>query len=330
MAITGPLYMGHIPHRDRQNPANNAVVSSALRLCLCGSRNEPVELVEMKELIMPKGLPASGKSTWSEEQVKANPGQVKIVSKDKLRAMLDLGKWSGSNEKMILDIRDRIISCALTRNLTIIVDDTNLDPKHEARLRELANLYKADFVIQDFTHVSLQECIDRDRKRPNYVGEHVIRDMYKRYLRKPLPQLVADPKLPWIVVCDLDGTLCLHWNRGPYEESKVIDDLPNKPVVAALQTLARNFSVMYVSGRTKACYDDTRKWLGGYVNIPDIGLFMREVGDKRHDTIVKTEIYEREIKGKFNVLLVLDDRQSVVDMWRELGLTVFQVADGNF
>ncbi len=57
---------------------------------------------------------------------------------------------------------------------------------------------------------------------------------------------------------------------------------------------------------------------------------MRQEGDTRKDVLVKQEIYEREIKGRYNVLFVLDDRQQVVDGWRALGLTVFQVAPGDF
>ena len=34
--------------------------------------------------------------------------------------------------------------------------------------------------------------------------------------------------------------------------------------------------------------------------------------------------------GKDSVFMVVDDRQKVVDMWRGLGLTVFQVAPGDF
>ena len=34
--------------------------------------------------------------------------------------------------------------------------------------------------------------------------------------------------------------------------------------------------------------------------------------------------------GKDNVAMVFDDRQQVVDMWRQNGLTCFQVADGDF
>jgi hypothetical protein len=57
---------------------------------------------------------------------------------------------------------------------------------------------------------------------------------------------------------------------------------------------------------------------------------MRKTDDNRKDCIVKKEIYETFIKDKYNVLFVMDDRNQVVNMWREQGLTCFQVADGNF
>ena len=57
---------------------------------------------------------------------------------------------------------------------------------------------------------------------------------------------------------------------------------------------------------------------------------MRPKGDNRPDTEVKREIYEREIRDKYNVLLVIDDRNSVVQQWREMGLPCFQVAEGDF
>jgi hypothetical protein len=59
-------------------------------------------------------------------------------------------------------------------------------------------------------------------------------------------------------------------------------------------------------------------------------LLMRPLGDNRPDEIVKEEMYELHIRGKYNVALVLDDRQKVVDLWRRLGLTCLQVADGDF
>jgi hypothetical protein len=63
------------------------------------------------------------------------------------------------------------------------------------------------------------------------------------------------------------------------------------------------------------------------VNPP---LFMRKQHDNRADWIVKKELFVDEISNIYDVKFVLDDRQQVVDMWRSLGLTCFQVAEGNF
>jgi hypothetical protein len=57
---------------------------------------------------------------------------------------------------------------------------------------------------------------------------------------------------------------------------------------------------------------------------------MRKYGDFRQDSIVKREIYERFIAPDYDILCVLDDRNSVVSMWREIGLTCLQVAEGDF
>ena len=58
-------------------------------------------------------------------------------------------------------------------------------------------------------------------------------------------------------------------------------------------------------------------------------MFMRPKDDYRKDSLVKKEIYNNEL-SKYNVLFVYDDRNQVVDMWRELGVKVFQVEPGNF
>lgn len=77
------------------------------------------------------------------------------------------------------------------------------------------------------------------------------------------------------------------------------------------------------------CARDTMAWLDEN-GVPGKVLHMRKNGDDRADYIVKKEIYEANIKGKYNVIFVLDDRDQVVRMWREEGLKCLQVAEGNF
>lgn len=150
-----------------------------------------VKGMAMAEVIMTKGLPGSGKSTWARSQVDANPGQYKRVNKDDLRAMLDNGQWSKKNERFILHVRDTTIRAALERNYDVIVDDTNLSPKHEAHIRRMVDEINAEtgsqhrVAIKDFTDVPLETCIARDAMRTDPVGEHVIRGMYNQFLKPP-------------------------------------------------------------------------------------------------------------------------------------------------
>jgi hypothetical protein len=57
---------------------------------------------------------------------------------------------------------------------------------------------------------------------------------------------------------------------------------------------------------------------------------MRPANDFRKDSLIKKEIYENDIKGKYNVIMVYDDRNQVVDVWRGLGLKCAQVEPGEF
>lgn len=109
-------------------------------------------------------------------------GRCKRVCKDDLREMLDGGVWSEENEEHILMVRDSLVSSLLAQGLDVIVDDTNLHPKHERRLGEIAEDYRASFQVGDFTYVPVDECIRRDAQRERSVGADVIRRMHERFL----------------------------------------------------------------------------------------------------------------------------------------------------
>jgi hypothetical protein len=74
-------------------------------------------------------------------------------------------------------------------------------------------------------------------------------------------------------------------------------------------------------------------WIRKHVFMSDLApveIYMRPSGDRRPDFVVKKEIYARDIEPRHNVWFVLDDRSSVVKMWREIGLTCLQVAEGDY
>lgn len=281
-----------------------------------------------------KGLPASGKSTFAKELVDANPGAYKRVNKDDLRSMLDNGKWSRGNEKFVLKIRDQIIRDALSEGKHVIVDDTNLAPKHEQKMREIAKEFENTVVeIEDFTNIPLKVCIQRDLARPNSVGKDVIMAMYNEFLREEIDPISHDPKLPDCWIFDIDGTLAKMHGRSPYDWKRVGEDKLNLPVFRIYSSIIESkkpeTKIIIMTGRDGICAPETLQWLQDH-GIGYDHFYIRKTEDQRKDAIVKKEIYNEHINGKYNVLGIFDDRTQVVEMWRSLGLPVFQVDEGNF
>ena len=136
--------------------------------------------------------------------------------------------------------------------------------------------------------------------------------------------------LPLAIICDLDGTLALLGGRSPYDASRCLDDALNEPIAHILRTYQSiGVRILLVSGREAKHRKPTEQWLEHH-GIAHAALHMRRTRDFRKDAVVKTEVFEQHIRGQYEVLFVLDDRNQVVDMWRGLGLTCLQVAPGDF
>lgn len=282
----------------------------------------------MLQLIMLKGLPASGKSTFAKEQV--NAWWFKRVSKDDLREMIDWWKRSKRNEKTILSTRDHIIYTSLMNGTGIIVDDTNFAPAHEEQLRKLADECWAKFVIKEFD-TPLETCLERDAKREKPVGSEVIRDMYNKYIKKPFQ---LKPYRDWLkecIMCDIDWTLAIMWDRSPYDDTKLHLDTICTQVLDILNIYKDKMDIIICTGRMDKCMEQTKKRLDDNW-VPYTKLYMRKTDDIRKDSIVKEEMYREHIEPLYNVKFIMDDRRQVVSMRRWLGLYVFDCnqPDKNF
>lgn len=144
-----------------------------------------------------------------------------------------------------------------------------------------------------------------------------------------------------VVIFDIDGTLADIRHRRVFLNSVVPDwksfnstmgdDVPNKPIVELYKVLweTQKYEIILVSGRGEEYRDITERWLV-WNEIPFHALMMRASGDYRPDVKVKKDILQqiRAVYGE--VLFAVDDRQQVVDMWRENGVTCLQCAEGNF
>ncbi len=280
------------------------------------------------KLIVCSGLPASGKTTWAREQCQLNHNLVR-VNKDDIRKDLTAKGWvwSHKNERDVIRIRDERIFEALSYGKDVVSDDTNFG-KHRDRLKEIADSFGATFEVRFFP-IAIEEAIRRDAAREASVGADVIRRMAEQYLPPVIVPYVPSDDLPWCILCDLDGTAALITNRSPYDGGNCHLDQPNVPVRTVLRLFDPSHLIIYMSGRDDTHRDKTLAWLETHY-FPKGPLHMRRAGDRRKDAIVKSELFDQYVRGQWNVFFVLDDRNQVVQMWRSLGLTVFQVADGDF
>lgn len=151
-------------------------------------------------------------------------------------------------------------------------------------------------------------------------------------LAAPAPALyVPNPELPAAVLVDVDGTVALRGERGPFEFARCGEDAPNEPVIAVVNAMvAVGYRTVFCSGRPETYRDVTTRWLVEHVHAAGSPLYMRPADDYRRDDIVKLKLFDEHIRDQFNVLCVFDDRRRVVEMWRSLGLTVLAVSDGDF
>ncbi len=295
------------------------------------------------------GLPASGKTTFAKQLVADSGGRVRRVNLDDLRMMLDsndgsirLGKDHEETAQLVLEAA---VVAAVDAGFDVVVDNTHLVARIPNRIKRIL-AGRATFEIHDFTNVDVEECIRRDNERERSVGEDVIRAMAQRLQGSrrdawwlhperlndtPLSMpYVPDPTQAPAVLCDIDGTLAIHAERGPYEIDKCETDLLNAEVARILTLCDMTGDwIVLLSGRQSEFREHTERWLAAH-EVPYDELWMRAEGDRRGDDVVKAELFDAHVRDRYRVRFVLDDRDRVVALWRRLGLRCWQVNYGNF
>ena len=140
-----------------------------------------------------------------------------------------------------------------------------------------------------------------------------------------------------IIIVDLDGTLALNDHRQHYLEGEknwdaffeaCDKDDPNWPVIRTVRLLDEaGYKILIFSGRVERTRRKSEKWLAQY-GVPFERLVMRPNENYNPDDALKEQWLNKV--GKDRVFFVLDDRDKVVRMWRDQGLSCFQVAKGAF
>lgn len=304
----------------------------------------------MPNVTILRGLPGSGKSTYALELARTT--DTVRVNRDDLRKSMYSGEGilPVDKEEMITRVQQSVAVHAIRAGRDVVVDDTNLRAKYVRAWMDLAHENGATSNILPF-NVSLHDCIQRDAVRQRSVGEQVIRTLHTKFVRNGeipavqwtprddgkafYPPVTYDPGLPHCIIVDIDGTMAKNTSgRNYYDWKRVGEDTPNRAVVNLVNRLLRDgYKVVFLSGRDSVCRPETEAWLERFVLRMwpnNWELHMRPEGDNRQDTDVKVELFDKFVRPWYSVKFVLDDRNSVVDMWRSMGLACFQVAPGNF
>jgi predicted kinase len=289
----------------------------------------PTDLINMAKMTIMVGLPASGKSTRAKEIVEQTGNTVRL-NKDLLRTMLHFDKFSGHNEGITKDVSRILAKQLLAQGVNVIIDDTNLNPGTVQGWKDLAKELDAKIEYERIDS-DVETCLLRDSQREKKVGAHIIKKMALQYL-----EYLKGEKA---VICDLDGTLCnldhrLHFTQSDPKDWKgffngIPDDSLREDVrnsILKIYDEHQNTFLILVSARPEMYREATEEWLKKN-NIFYQALIMRETNDKRPDTEVKADVYEKYLKN-LNIIKVFDDRPSVIRMWREKGLEVEDVGKG--
>lgn len=277
-----------------------------------------------------RGMQGSGKSTWAKKFCVENPNYVRI-SRDDLRHMR--GKyWMPKHEGFITKWEFALIGLAIKNGYNLVIDEMNLNPKSVQAIKDFCKTVTPDveFRFKDFTDVPLETCIERDKARPNSIGEKVLRETYNKYIAPKIEQHKHKEGLPHAIIVDLDGTLALFNDKNPYDRDFINDEV-NKAVLCVVKAYLRdpNRQLIIFSGRSDRFKDQTIQWLAKYGIFPDVFEMRTHEEEKAHikDVIVKKKMYDTFIDGKFNIDFVLDDRPQVCRLWYSLGLPLLKVGD---
>ena len=292
---------------------------------------------EKQKIIFCQGIPGSGKSTWAKafvaDEQKTGERWVRI-NRDDIRSMMIAG-WNKKREGVIRSARNGLIVAALRDGYNVIVDDTNFGStvwKIIDHINQTLPGFAYDYQIKRFD-CTLSDALRRNAARRNPVPEGRIRDMHRQYVIGDRVRPIYREErmgLDTAIICDIDGTLAImHAERTPYDHSSANLDKPNWAVIRLVRVMNTECDVILCSGREDKWRELTVDWLKLY-GVPYKILHMRPTGDKTPDDQLKKMIFEREIEPHYNIRFVLDDRNRVVDMWRDLRLPVFQVNYGDF
>lgn len=266
--------------------------------------------MEVRKLIICRGIQGSGKSTWAKQWCHEDPEHRVRFNND--RNMLG-DYWVPSREKIVTATYHTVLANSMEKGYNIVVDNMNLNPKTCTELENMVKDFNENYIYGWEYKVEYKDFFIP-------VGEKVIRDTWKRYrdfiIHEEVMRVVdnmnkmedsySHDKENAIIV-DMDSTLCFNTTKRPFwgdgAAEGMLTDIPNRPVCDLVQIMhMQNFKVLIVTGREGSpdIIEATKSWLKNH-DIPYDDIFFRPYKDYSKGAPTKERIYKEKIEPNYNV-----------------------------
>lgn len=138
------------------------------------------------------------------------------------------------------------------------------------------------------------------------------------------------------IIVDLDGTICENVTGRPWygkrAAEKMIEDAPYINIINMIRAYCNicDLDLLILTGRHKGTeLDVSLDWLNKYWLFP-AKIFGRDLNDYTKTVVYKEKVYEELIKPNYDVVMVFEDNNACVQMFRDKGLTVLQPQNSEY
>ena len=278
----------------------------------------------MPELKITIGCSGSGKSTYAKSLV--DIGWKEINRDGDESYMWSRYKYSRKKEALVTYTCVDLFNQFKRDENNVICSDTNLSLETREFWKGLAEssgyTYSEEVVGRELDIDDLFKINKSRLDKP--VDREVIIKQWKKYYSQYGKRYTPQATLPPAIIVDIDGTIAQKSPlRGHYDWDKVCLDSPRELIISLLsQFIEKGYHIIFLSGRMETCYDETYMWIQEYINVERemFTLYMRKEDDMRKDRLVKQEFFWNEIADNWNVKLAIDDRPTIVRLWKDIGI----------
>lgn len=294
-----------------------------------------------QQLILTRGIPASGKSTYAmkwvmedlQNRVRVNRDDIRFELYKKYVLLNEKGETDRNAEGRVTQVEQKRIRQALKEGKSVIVDNTNLSPRIVNTYQKMAKDAKVTFAHKDFP-ITMQEALKRNAARDRVVPPEVIERMYKQLgpngefhhvdgTYPPRPFVKPEKREAGLIV-DLDGTICdvrgiRHFVRGKHRNFDMFHRSslfcpPNEQVLQMVRDAeAHGIPIIIISARQEKYREVSEVWLNN-IEVDFSNMYLRPDDDLRPDHEVKHDILKK-VREDYDILRAIDDNPTLKTTW---------------